>query len=76
MLPLVGSRIVAPGFNFPVFSASSIIAIAVLSLIEPVGFRSSNFAQSRTLGLPVSVFGESFGKPINGVCPSDASSDS
>ena len=67
MFPLVGSRIVAPGFNFPVFSASSIIAIAVRSLIDPVGFLSSNFAQSLTAGFPGSDFGESFGNPIKGV---------
>ena len=71
VLPLVGSKIVAPGFNKPLFSASLIIEIAVRSLIEPVGLRSSIFAQRRTFGA-----GESRGNPISGVFPTDASSES
>jgi hypothetical protein len=45
--------------------------IAVRSLIDPVGLRSSIFAQRRTFGA-----GESRGSPISGVFPTDASSDS
>jgi hypothetical protein len=71
VLPLVGSKIVAPGFNWPLFSAAFIMKIAVRSLIEPVGLRSSNFAQSRTFGA-----GESLGKPIRGVLPTDVSRES
>ena len=71
MLPLVGSRIVAPGFNKPSCSAALIIEIAVRSLIEPVGLRSSIFAQSRTLGA-----GERRGNPISGVWPTESSSES
>jgi hypothetical protein len=71
VLPLVGSRIVAPGFSNPLFSASSTIEIAVRSLIEPVGLRSSIFAQRRTFGA-----GDRRGKPISGVLPTDAASES
>ena len=71
VLPLVGSRIVAPGFKRPSRSAASIIEIAVRSLIEPVGFRSSIFAHKRTFGA-----GERRGKPIRGVFPTDDSSES
>jgi hypothetical protein len=71
VLPLVGSKIVAPGFNWPLASAALIIEIAVRSLIEPVGFRSSIFAQRRTFGA-----GESLGSPIKGVLPTDDSSES
>ena len=71
VLPLVGSRIVAPGFKRPSRSAASIIEMAVRSLIEPVGLRSSIFAQRRTLGA-----GESRGNPIRGVLPTDDSSES
>jgi hypothetical protein len=71
VLPLVGSKIVAPDFNWPLFSAALIIKIAVRSLIEPVGLRSSNFAQSRTFGA-----GESLGKPIRGVLPTEVSRES
>src|SRR4028119_2480571 len=48
VLPLVGSRMVAPGVSSPAFSAASIIAIAARSLMEPVGLWSSSLAQSRT----------------------------
>ena len=71
VLPLVGSRIVAPGFNKPSRSAASIIEIAVRSLIEPVGLRSSIFAHSRTFGA-----GDKRGKPISGVCPTESSRES
>lgn len=71
VFPLVGSKIVAPGFNWPLASAALIIAMAVRSLIEPVGFLSSIFAHRRTFGA-----GESRGKPINGVLPTEDSSES
>src|SRR5215218_10634827 len=67
VLPLVGSRIVAPGCSDPAFSAASIIAIAARSLIEPVGLWSSSLAQSRTSGV-----GDSDGSPTRGVPPSES----
>ena len=70
VLPLVGSRIVQPGVRSPSRSAASIIAKAARSLIEPVGFRSSNFAQRRT-----SALGERLGRPTNGVFPTDSKSE-
>ncbi len=44
VLPLVGSMMVAPGFNLPDFSASSIIARAILSFTLPAGLKYSNLA--------------------------------
>ena len=76
MLPLVGSKIVAPGFSAPDFSAALIINKAVRSLIDPVGLRSSSFAHKRTGGAPAWALGDNFGNPINGVCPSESSSES
>src|SRR5688572_19998078 len=67
VLPLVGSRIVAPGCSAPSFSAASIILIAARSLMEPVGLRSSSLAHSRT-----SADGDSDGSPTSGVPPSDS----
>src|SRR3954451_14663882 len=67
VLPEVGSRIVQPGRSRPPFSASSTIRSAGRSLIEPVGLRSSSLAQRRTSGL-----GDSLGRPISGVPPTDA----
>ena len=71
VFPLVGSRIVEPGFSNPSRSAASIIERAVRSLIEPVGLRSSILAHKRTLGA-----GESRGKPMSGVLPTEDSSES
>ena len=71
VFPLVGSKIVAPGFNWPLSSAALIIVIAVRSLIEPVGLRSSIFAHKRTFGA-----GDNFGKPISGVWPTELSRES
>src|SRR2546421_847535 len=48
VLPLVGSRSSRPGSNSPAASAVSIIALAMRSLIEPVGFCPSSFAKIRT----------------------------
>ena len=67
VLPLVGSRIVAPGCSEPSFSAASIIAIAARSLIEPVGLWSSSLAHSRTSGV-----GDRFGSPTSGVPPRES----
>src|SRR5688500_20289625 len=67
VLPLVGSRMVAPGCSDPSFSAASIIAIAARSLIDPVGLWSSSLAQSRTSGV-----GDSDGSPTRGVPPSES----
>ena len=52
VLPLVGSIIVAPGFKRPFFSASLIIANAILSLIEPAGLRYSSLAKILALVTP------------------------
>ena len=71
VLPDVGSRIVQPGRSMPSRSAASIIASAGRSLIEPVGLRSSSFAQSRTFS-----DGDSRGRPTSGVSPSASSSES
>src|SRR3954447_13748868 len=70
VLPLVGSRIVAPGWSFPSFSAASIIEMAARSLIEPVGLWSSSLAHSRT-----SAVGDSDGSPTSGVLPSESTSE-
>ena len=67
VLPLVGSRIVAPGCSEPSFSAASIIAIAARSLIDPVGLWSSSLAHSRTSGV-----GDRFGSPTSGVPPRES----
>jgi hypothetical protein len=71
VLPEVGSRIVHPGVRLPSFSACSNIFRAARSLIEPVGFWSSSFAQSRTSGV-----GESRGRPTSGVPPTDSRRES
>ena len=52
VFPLVGSIIVAPGFKMPRFSASSIIASAILSLTDPAGFKYSSFAKITALFTP------------------------
>src|SRR3954470_7749322 len=70
VLPLVGSRIVAPGCSEPSFSAASIIAIAARSLIDPVGLWSSSLAHSRTSGV-----GDRLGSPTSGVPPRESTSE-
>ena len=64
VLPLVGSRIVAPGRSVPSASATRIMFSAARSLIEPVGLRSSSLAHSRTVAL-----GDRLGSPTSGVWP-------
>src|SRR2546423_3600257 len=64
VLPLVGSSSSRPGSSTPRASASSTIASATRSLIEPVGFWPSSFAYKRTLGL-----GERRGSSTSGVLP-------
>src|SRR2546423_15195366 len=54
VLPLVGSSSSRPGCSSPDASAVSIIAFATRSLIDPVGFWPSSFAQTRTDGLGAS----------------------
>ena len=71
MLPDVGSRIVQPGVRMPSRSAVSTIHRAGRSLTEPVGLRSSSFAQIRT-----SADGDSRGKPTIGVWPTESSRES
>src|SRR5690242_5450211 len=71
VLPDVGSRIVHPGRSSPAFSACSTMNSAGRSFTEPVGLRSSSFAQSRTSG-----DGESRGSPTSGVFPTESSSES
>src|SRR5687768_13387746 len=48
VLPLVGSSSSRPGSSSPEASAASIIAFATRSLIDPVGFWPSSFANTRT----------------------------
>ena len=43
VFPEVGSTIVPPACNLPAFSASSIMARAIRSLIEPPGLKNSSF---------------------------------
>ncbi|GAA3100791.1 hypothetical protein GCM10020254_52910 [Streptomyces goshikiensis] len=71
VLPEVGSRIVQPGYSRPSFSACSTMWSAGRSLIEPVGLRSSSFAQIRT-----SAEGDSRGSRTSGVLPTAASGES
>src|SRR6476619_5186063 len=68
VLPEVGSRIVQPGRSVPSFSATSTIFSAARSLMDPVGFWSSSFAQRRT-----SADGDSRGRPTSGVPPTEPS---
>ena len=49
VLPEVGSMMTESGVSFPLFSASSIIAFAILSLTEPAGLKYSSFASSVAL---------------------------
>src|SRR3954462_1307349 len=70
VLPLVGSRIVAPGCSDRSLPAASIIAPAARSLMEPVGLWSSSLAHSRTSGV-----GERFGSPTSGVPPRESTSE-
>ena len=44
VLPDVGSMIVAPSLSLPDATASSMIALAILSLTEPAGLKYSSFA--------------------------------
>src|SRR4029453_1651236 len=67
VLPLVGSSSSRPGSSSPDASAASIIAFAIRSLIEPVGFCASSFAYSRT--------GPSGRGPTSGVFPIRPSRD-
>ena len=45
VFPEVGSMITEPGFNWPLFSAASIIAFAIRSFAEPAGLKYSSFAR-------------------------------
>ena len=67
VLPLVGSRMVAPGRSRPSASATRTMLSAARSLIEPVGLRSSSLAQRRTDGL-----GARLGRPTSGVWPTES----
>ena len=71
VLPLVGSRIVAPGVRRPSSSARWIMRSAARSLIDPVGLWSSSFAHSRT-----SSDGDSVGRPTSGVLPTESTRES
>ncbi len=64
VLPEVGSRMVLPGASSPEASAASIIALAIRSFVEPVGFWPSSLAHRRTPGL-----GLMLGSPTSGVSP-------
>ena len=72
VLPEVGSIITEPGFNTPLFSASSIIAFAILSFTEPEGLKYSSFANIFALSE------RAFSTPLsssNGVEPISSSAD-
>ena len=64
VLPDVGSRIVLSGVRSPDASATSIIFLAIRSLVEPVGLLPSSLAHRRTPGL-----GDMCGMPTSGVFP-------
>ena len=72
VLPLVGSIITDPFFNNPLFSASSIIALAILSFTLPAGLKSSNFA-NRTAG--TFSFFSIRERRSNGVLPTSSDAD-
>ena len=70
VFPLVGSIITEPSFNLPLFSASSIIALAIRSLTLPAGLKYSNFA--KRVALAPACFAKFFAfkigvPPINSV---------
>src|SRR6185295_3720494 len=67
VFPLVGSSSSRPGSSSPDCSAASIIAFATRSLIEPVGFWPSSFANRRTSPSGFSS--------TSGVLPTRSSSD-
>src|SRR4029453_15063556 len=69
VFPLVGSRSSRPGSSSPEASAASIIAFAIRSLSDPVGFWPSSFAKTRTEG-----FGERRPSSTSGVCPTKSRS--
>ena len=71
VFPEVGSSSVAPAVSTPSFSAWPIMKRAARSFTEPVGFRSSSLAHSRTPGP-----GDSAGSPTSGVRPTESSSES
>ena len=54
VLPEVGSIIVAPGFNLPFLSASSIMASATRSFTEPAGLKYSSLAMIAASSTPAS----------------------
>ena len=64
VLPLVGSRIVRSVVSAPLASAASIIASAIRSFVEPVGFCPSSLAHRRTPGV-----GDIREMPTSGVLP-------
>src|SRR4051812_6807362 len=70
VLPEVGSSSSRPGSSSPAASAASIIARAMRSLIEPVGFWPSSFAYRVTEG-----FGERRGSLTRGVLPTSSRRD-
>ena len=51
VLPLVAATTVMPGLSCPEDSACAMMCCAILSLIEPEGFRYSHFAMIFTFGL-------------------------
>ena len=52
VLPEVGSTMVPPGLSAPLFSASSTIASAMRSLMEPPGLARSDLIQTCCFALP------------------------
>ena len=50
VLPLLASKTVLPGVNWPAASARSIIIKPIRSFTEPPGFRDSSFTRNSTPG--------------------------
>jgi hypothetical protein len=71
VFPDVASTIVPPGFNFPAFSADSIIETPMRSLTENPGFRFSIFAN--TVALIPAVIRLSFTSGVRPINPSTLS---
>ena len=74
VLPEVGSTMVPPGVNSPLFSAASTMRSAIRSLTDPPGLKYS------TLASTVGAFGPSspvtFPKRTSGVSPTKSISES
>ena len=72
VFPEVGSIITESFLSLPVFSASSIIAFAILSLTEPAGLKYSSFA--RILAFKPNSF-SMFLNSTSGVLPTSSAAE-